>query len=218
MLTETPIGSEDLRVRGRIVSINESQTPLEGPVQIVIRRTNDTELTISIPQTGFNPCAASPNIASLDDLKVGTLVEVLGSEGQGGEIVPCRLSNHYLKIIEDDSTTTPAVSGVNFPSGPEIIETRIDQGASALGVKVVPLEVLEDSRCPADVQCIWAGQVRLRALLSSGLGTGEQIFTLFQPITTESEIVRLVKVEPAPRSGVVLKPGEYIFEFEIKKR
>ncbi len=33
------------------------------------------------------------------------------------------------------------------------------------GAFVTPLEVMEDSRCPAGAECIWAGQVRIRALV-----------------------------------------------------
>src|SRR3990167_669712 len=98
------------------------------------------------------------------------------------------------------------------------IETRIDQGASALGVKVVPLEVLQDSRCPEDAQCIWAGTVQVRALLSSGLGEVEQIFELRTPITTEAEVVTLVEVFPAQYAGRAILPSDYRFMFEVAKR
>ncbi len=33
------------------------------------------------------------------------------------------------------------------------------------GATITPLEVLEDSRCPIDAQCVWAGQIRIRALV-----------------------------------------------------
>lgn len=34
------------------------------------------------------------------------------------------------------------------------------------GLTVRPLEVIEDSRCAANVQCVWAGRLRLRASVS----------------------------------------------------
>ena len=34
------------------------------------------------------------------------------------------------------------------------------------GLTVRPLEVIEDSRCPANVTCVWAGRLRLRAQVS----------------------------------------------------
>jgi hypothetical protein len=107
----------------------------------------------------------------------------------------------------------------NNENGSQKIETGIDEGASALGVKVVPLEVLEDSRCPIGVECIVAGTVRVRALLSSGLGTAEQIFTLGEVITTETEEVALIDVKPkAILLNESIETAEYRFIFEIKKR
>jgi|SRR3989344_2314944 len=98
------------------------------------------------------------------------------------------------------------------------IETRIDLGASALDVKVIPQAILEDSRCPAEVQCIQAGTVRVRATLESGLGSANQIFRLGDVITTESEAITLVDVLPAPAAGVQIRANDYRFIFEIRKR
>lgn len=103
-------------------------------------------------------------------------------------------------------------------TGPAVIETKIDQGASALDVKVVPLDVLEDSRCPQGVQCIWAGTVRVRALLQSGLGDANQIFELMKPITTEAEQVMLIEVLPQAEAGKTIDLSAYAFRFKIEKR
>lgn len=100
----------------------------------------------------------------------------------------------------------------------ERIETHIDQGAAALDVKVVPTELLEDSRCPTDAQCIQAGTVRVRAILESGLGEARQVFELGIPITTEAEEVTLVAVDPQPMVGSEIPLSQYRFVFEIKKR
>lgn len=98
------------------------------------------------------------------------------------------------------------------------VETMIDQGASALDVKIVPLAVIEDSRCPKDVQCIQAGTVRVRAQLISGLGTANQIFTLNAPVTTEAETITLVEVRPETEAGKSINAKDYRFVFKISKR
>lgn len=100
----------------------------------------------------------------------------------------------------------------------ERIRARIGEGASALGVRVVPLLVLEESRCPLDVTCIQAGTIRVRALLSSGMGEAPQEFTLDRPITTEAETVTLIQATPHPESGKTIAPSEYVFTFEATKR
>jgi hypothetical protein len=99
----------------------------------------------------------------------------------------------------------------------DTIETTIDQGGSARGVRIVPKEVLEDSRCPEDVQCIQAGVVRVRALFETEAGVGEQVFVLGTAVATSSHIVTLTRVSPSPRAGFVIEPSEYRFFFEVKE-
>ncbi len=38
-------------------------------------------------------------------------------------------------------------------------------------LSVRPLEVIEDSRCPADVECVWSGRLVMRAEVSGVAGT-----------------------------------------------
>ncbi|MFA6502757.1 MAG: hypothetical protein WCT45_00680 [Candidatus Paceibacterota bacterium] len=103
-------------------------------------------------------------------------------------------------------------------TGPLTLEARIGQEVRGLGVRLTPLAVLADSRCPVDVQCIQAGTVRVRARLISGLGEADQGFTLGQPVTTETEVVTLIAVLPQPKAGVAIQESEYRFEFTIAKR
>lgn len=98
------------------------------------------------------------------------------------------------------------------------IKTSLEKEVELLGVKITPLEILEDSRCPTDVECIWAGTVRLRATLEGGLGTADQTFELHKTITTEAEEVTLVNVSPSPKSDTEISNEEYIFEFKVSKR
>ncbi len=102
--------------------------------------------------------------------------------------------------------------------GPVSLEARIDQKVSGLGVDITPLAVLQDSRCPVDVQCIQAGTVKIRARLVGGLGTAMQEFTIGQPITTETEMVTLTAVSPQPKAGIKIPDSEYVFRFEVTKR
>jgi hypothetical protein len=80
--------------------------------------------------------------------------------------------------------------------------------------------VLEDSRCPADVECIQAGTVRARVTLAGGLGLGEYNATLAlgTPLTTEAEQVTLTAVAPERRAGAALKTSDYRFTFTVEKR
>ncbi len=101
----------------------------------------------------------------------------------------------------------------------ERVEVKLNESVSALGVKVVPLEVLEDSRCPVDVQCIQAGTVRVKTQIITAMGTSTNTLRLQgDAITTEGEEVRLVNVDPVSESTTEIKDADYLFTFEIKKR
>lgn len=117
------------------------------------------------------------------------------------------------------ATTTPTSTATSTATTTLVrVETRINQGASALDVTVTPRELLEDSRCPIGVQCIWAGRVRVAVDISSGLGTAHETYEIGTMITTEAEAVTLVEVAPSPRADIERTPSDYTFIFEIEKR
>lgn len=57
----------------------------------------------------------------------------------------------------------------------EITMVGLGESARLGDVTVRPLAILEDSRCPQDVQCIWAGRVRLRVAISGVPGEPEMV-------------------------------------------
>ncbi len=64
------------------------------------------------------------------------------------------------------------------------------------GLRVRPLEVLEDSRCPQNARCVWAGRLRLRVAVE---GAGEHELTLAEAgLDTERGSFALVAVTPGP--------------------
>ncbi len=62
------------------------------------------------------------------------------------------------------------------------------------GLLVRPLEVIEDSRCPNNVQCIWAGRLRLAANVSGS----DVVLTLGEASVTPNGSVLLVMASPGP--------------------
>lgn len=129
----------------------------------------------------------------------------------------------WLVLKEPVSAPTPLPSGEDAldvvpPADTIPVEGSIDQAVSVFSTKLTPLEVVEDSRCPSDVQCIQAGTVRLRVKLESAMGNSEQIMTLNTPITTEAEEITLMQVLPNPVAGTAFLPSDYRFTFWVKKR
>lgn len=83
--------------------------------------------------------------------------------------------------------------------------------------------VLEDSRCPSDVLCIWGGNARVRFILSNE--KGDTKFELNSNGSTDLNMdaiidgyhIRLVSLLPYPVSTKEISNNEYVAELLIKK-
>ena len=79
------------------------------------------------------------------------------------------------------------------------------------GLRVRPLEVLEDSRCPQNARCIWAGRLRLRVSVE-GVGDRE-IIADEAAIETPRGNFQLVAVSPGPWTDLPQGAVPYRFGF-----
>jgi hypothetical protein len=93
--------------------------------------------------------------------------------------------------------------------------TRASFGETVVvdGPKVTPLSLVEDSRCPASVQCISAGRVRVSLRIDLGAGSETRDFTLGEPQQVADGTMTLVEVMPLRRDVVTLYPEDYRFGF-----
>jgi hypothetical protein len=110
----------------------------------------------------------------------------------------------------------PATSSAD--KGAVTVEARLNQKVIAIAEGITPLEVIEDSRCAIDVQCIQAGTVRVRVRIEGGMGTATETFSLNGTITTETEAITLVAVRPENESGKQIASKDYRFVFRVSKR
>lgn len=138
---------------------------------------------------------------------------MVSQEGYGTLLANVSARLNMLAVTEADVNAI-----IEIVNTAETLETKIGQGASAFGVKVTPLEVLEDSRCPANANCVQMGRIRVRATIESAMGISTNTFEIDTAITTEGEEVTLTRVEPASQAGVRIEAGEYVFYFRIAKR
>jgi len=92
---------------------------------------------------------------------------------------------------------------------------RLGERIHVDGPQVTPLEVLEDSRCPAGVSCVWAGRVRLRVTVHLGAGDVTRELILGEPVQVADGALELVEVRPAPTVAGAIAPGDYRFTFRF---
>lgn len=98
--------------------------------------------------------------------------------------------------------TTPAEPG-GPPPMDGTVTARLGEEVRLGTLRIRPIAVLEDSRCPADVTCVWAGRIRVRVAVS---GAGEPVMELNQPVSVPGGRLALVSVAPprwhSPPPGV----------------
>lgn len=86
------------------------------------------------------------------------------------------------------------------------------------GLTLTPLRVVEDSRCPMNARCIWAGTVKVEVEVVSGMGKSTSTLELGKTLTTEAESIRLDSVRPETVAGEEIPAAEYRFTFTVSKR
>jgi hypothetical protein len=102
------------------------------------------------------------------------------------------------------TTATTKSNGINVALG---------QTATVDGPRIKPLKVIEDSRCPINVQCIWAGQIRLKVLWLKPSGDEELELVLGEAKPIADGAITLTAVTPEKITTKEIKPGDYRFSF-----
>jgi len=100
----------------------------------------------------------------------------------------------------------------------EVGQTVLVDGA---GFGITFVAVTEDSRCPVDVTCVWAGNatVELRVSMSETVDTTVTLNTDLEPKSTTigRHELRLVALAPVPRSDVRIAAGDYAATLRVEK-
>ncbi|WP_428695964.1 hypothetical protein [Stenotrophomonas chelatiphaga] len=92
---------------------------------------------------------------------------------------------------------------------------RLGEMAAVDGPKVRPDRVIEDSRCPADVQCIQAGRLVVRATVLGGGWSKELDLTLGVPVPVADGMLTLVDATPVPvTTATDLSAARFTFKFQ----
>ena len=89
---------------------------------------------------------------------------------------------------------------------------------SKLSVRFV--ELVEDSRCPVDTQCIWAGNAKIKIRVSKNGRSHDLTLDTNGPnqaVTAEGYTLKLVGLTPAPRSNIRINRNGYVATFEAEK-
>lgn len=95
-------------------------------------------------------------------------------------------------------------------------DVALGQKAYVDGPLVQPVEVIEDSRCPMNMRCVWAGRVRVKMIWIRGNGKKQPFeATLGEPVPLADGQFTLESVRPEKRTDIALKPSDYRFSFRF---
>ena len=87
--------------------------------------------------------------------------------------------------------------------------------AVALGeLALTPLAVTEDSRCPINARCVWAGRIIVQTRVDGPTWRETADLTLGEPAEVRGHIIVLVSAEPGKVAGSETRAADYRFVFE----
>jgi hypothetical protein len=119
-----------------------------------------------------------------------------------------------------DVTVTPSPStGVSgIPSGIKeaTVTAKLGETINMFGAHASVIEVVEDSRCPVNADCIQAGTVRVRTHATYGSLSQDVVLALNKPFTFGAHSGTLVDVQPVKMASHTIVPAEYVFTFQVR--
>lgn len=129
-------------------------------------------------------------------------------------------NNTEIKIQQETSTDTlipkPDPKPILLPQKTSFeVIGRLGETLSMFGGKGTITELIEDSRCPKDVQCIWAGTVKVKIHVVYGIISKDIVLTLNETYTVQGYSATLTKVFPEEPNTQTSKIP-YVFTFILK--
>ena len=117
------------------------------------------------------------------------------------------------------ATTTPQIQ--TFPKNISLTSSKNYQFPDGT---ILSIKEINDSRCPANVNCIWAGNVVVSLNLTKGSNTNQDFSLTFGPgeggtiYTYGGFNIKIIKVLPNKGStSEVLEKKDYIFTIQVSK-
>ena len=102
------------------------------------------------------------------------------------------------------------------------VSVRVHKQKSVMRDRLrIKFVAVEDSRCPADANCVWAGNAKVIIRVTNRNGKTEtfDLNTNLEGKTARfgGYEIRLVSVSPYPRSNIRINPNGYTARFTVRK-
>ena len=92
----------------------------------------------------------------------------------------------------------PSPESVALPQGTPV---ALGQAVQVGPVVATPMEVVEDSRCPINARCVWAGRLVVKTRIDGAGWRDTADLTLGEPWSTHNIVLLLTSGEPGRMAG-----------------
>ena len=115
------------------------------------------------------------------------------------------LSVTACAVVPPADSTPPQPAGYAVPIG---------QPVQVGDLILTPRKLVEDSRCPMNARCVWAGRVVVKTTIAGAGWADTADLTLGEPYGTHGKVIALVSVRPEKMAGTETQPMKYRFVYE----
>lgn len=113
---------------------------------------------------------------------------------------------------------TPAVASIDAIT----FKLGVGEYQEVNDIEITFLEVLEDSRCPKDVDCVWAGQAKIKiAIKEKGKKTIEKEVVMDASgkdvviYTSDTTVIKATYLSPYPKTSTAISNRVYYLELQV---
>jgi hypothetical protein len=110
-------------------------------------------------------------------------------------------------LVPPPESTPPRPAGYAVPFG---------QPVQVGDLVVTPKKLVEDSRCPINARCVWAGRVVVTTRIVGPNFSDTADLTLGEPYGTHGKLLALVSVRPEKTTQSELQDVDYRFVYEAR--
>ena len=100
------------------------------------------------------------------------------------------------------------------------VQIHMEKRAPESKLSVRFVELVEDSRCPRDVNCVWAGNAKIKVRVTKNGRSHELTLDTNgqkQSAVAEGYSIKFTGLTPEPRSNIRINRNGYVAHFEIVK-
>lgn len=126
-----------------------------------------------------------------------------------------------LRIAASLALSASLAACAVIPDAPNVVGTPLPDGTPvALGqpvqvgtVVATPMKVIEDSRCPINARCVWAGRLVVETRIDGAGWRDTANINLGETYGTHGQVIALVSGEPGKTAETETAPGAYRFTY-----